>query len=448
MLKELLKPEIQELIEHRKWTDLKITLSDWPAPEIADLLLDLEKSDRVLVFRALPRDISSEVFSYLAYEQRDSLLFDLTDDETKALLTDLSPDDRTDVLEELPAKVTKRLLMLLSPDDLKEARDLLGYPETSIGREMTPDFVAIRKDWTVDDAIAHIRLFGKDSETINRIYVVDDDGMLLDDILLRYIILAQKDELVEHLMDYNVISISAFDDQEKAVRIMEKYDISVLPVVDSEGHLVGIVTFDDIMDISQEENTEDFHKISAINPVESGYLYASIWRLCVKRFPWLFLLMFASSLTSGLISLYNNVIQSFIALTFFLPMLIGTAGNTGTQSATLIVRALAIDEVQLKDWFKVFMKELFIGLILGAVLGSFTYLRGYLQGHHEFNLALIIGVSMTLLVLWANLLGALLPLLLKRLKLDPAVVSSPFIATLIDATGILIYFHVAMFVLE
>lgn len=448
MLKELLKPEIQELIEHRSWTDLKIALSDWPAPEIADLLLDVDKPDRVLIFRALPRSISSEVFSHLAYEQRDSLLYDLTDDETKQLLTDLSPDDRTDVLEELPAKVTTRLLMLLSPEDLKEARSLLGYPEYSIGREMTPDFVAIRKDWTVDKAISHIRLFGKDSETINRIYVVDNEGMLLDDILLRYILLAANDEVIENLMDYNVVSISAFDDQEKAVRVMEKYDISALPVVDSEGHLVGIVTFDDIMDISQEETTEDFHKISGINPVESGYLYASIWRLCVKRFPWLFLLMFASSLTSGLISLYDHVIEAFIALTFFLPMLIGTAGNTGTQSATLIIRSLAIEEVQIRDWFRVFIKEFLIGMILGAVLGVFTYFRGYVQEHQKVDLALIIGVSMMLLVLWANLIGALLPLLLKRLKLDPAVISSPFIATLIDATGILIYFNVAMAVMS
>ncbi len=447
MLKELLKPEIKELIERRKWNDLRNALADWPSPEIAELLLDVGKHDRVLIFRALPRDISSDVFSHLDFEQRDALLFELTDMETKELLTDLSPDDRTDVLEELPSRVTKRLLMLLSPEDLKEARDLLGYPEESIGREMTPDFVAVRKDWTIGRALAHIRRFGKDSETINRIYVVDNKGKLLDDILLRNIILARKNEIIENLMDYNVVSISAFDDQEKAVRVMEKYDISALPVVDSDGHMVGIVTFDDIMDISQEENTEDFQRISAINPVEGSYLHAGVWKLVIKRFPWLFILLFANFITAAVISLYSEIIQTVVALTFFIPLLIGTAGNTGTQSATLIIRSLAIEEVRLQDWYKIFTKELMIGLLLGVILGGFTYLRGIMEGEGNIPLALVISSSMIILVLWANLIGALLPLLLEKLKLDPAVISSPFIATFIDVTGIIIYFNVALAVL-
>lgn len=447
MLKELMKPEIYELIDNHKWRDLKEILSNWPAPEIAELLLDIDKYGRVLLFRALPRELSSDVFSYFEHDQREILLRELTDQETKELLADMSPDDRTSLLEELPAKATKTLLNLLSPDDLKEARELLGYPEESIGRLMTPDFVAVRPEWTIDKCIEHIRIFGKDSETINRIYITDREGKLIDDIVLRYIILADKDDLVAKLCDYTVVSVSAFDDQEEAVRTMEKYDIAALPVVDSEGKLVGIVTFDDIMDISEEEATEDFQRISAINPVDQTYLNASKWRLTTKRFPWLMGLLFANFVTAAIISMFSETIEAVVALTFFIPLLIGTAGNTGTQSATLIIRSLAIEDVEIGDWWRVLKKEMFIGLVLGISLGLLTYGRGIIEGHNSFDLAIIISFSMLVLVVWANLIGALLPLILARFNLDPAVISSPFIATFIDITGIIIYFNIANWVL-
>ncbi len=447
MLKELLKPEIMQLIDNRKWNDLKNGLMDWPTPEIADLLLNIEKPDRVLLFRALPRNISAEVFAYLEYDQRDSLLKELTDQETKTLLADMSPDDRTALLEELPDKATRRLINLLSPEDLKEARELLGYPEESIGRLLTPDFVAIRADWTVKEALDHIRIFGKDSETLYRVYVTED-GKLIDDIMLRYLILSDENTLISELMDYNFISVSAYDDQEEAVRIMERYDISVLPVVDSAGKLLGIVTFDDIMDVSSEEITEDFQRISGINPVEQSYLHASVFKLWSKRIPWLMALMFANFITAAVIAVYEDVLEVAIALSFFIPLLIGTAGNTGTQSATLVIRSLAIEEFHPGTWLKILGKELMIGILLGAILGIITYMRGLWGDDGSLDLAIIISSTMVVLVIWANLLGAVLPLILSKMNLDPAVISSPLVATLIDVTGIFIYFNIAIWLLD
>jgi magnesium transporter len=448
MLKELLKPEIKELIANRRWDELKKGLSSWPFAEIAELLLDIEKHDRVLLFRALPRDISSDVFSYLEYDERDALLRDMTDQETKELLADLSPDDRTDLLEELPSKATRRMLNLLSPEDLKEARELLGYPEDSIGRSMTPDFVAVRPFWTIDQALEHIRKFGKDSETIYRIYVTDKDGRLMDDILLRNIIIANKDKTIEDLMDHHVVSVSAFEDQEEAVRAMEKYDVFALPVVDSQGQLVGIVTFDDIMDIQSEETTEDFQKISAIAPVDQSYLSASVWRLWGKRYPWLLALLLANFITASVISAYEEILQQVVVLVSFIPLLIGTAGNSGTQSSTLIVRSLATGEVELGSWLRVIAKELLVGIMLGIALGVVAYLVGFIIGGDNISVALVVSFSMISLIIWANLIGAILPMLIEKVNLDPAVISSPLIATLIDVSGIVVYFNIAMMLLD
>ena len=447
MLKELLKPEIHELIHTRNWSDLRDILSSWPPPEIVDLFLDVEKNDRVLIFRALPREIAAIVFSYLDSDQKDSFLLDLTDQETRNLLSDLPPDDRTELLEELPGKVTRRLLTLLDPEDFKEARELLGYPEDSVGRRMTPDFVGVRSYWTIHKALHHIRKFGKDSETINRIYVTDKSGKLLDDIKLRSIILADVDASISDLMDYNVVSLSAFDDQEKAVKTLEKYDLVAIPVVDSMGVLVGIVTFDDVMDISEEETTEDFQKIGGVNPVEQSYQSASVLKLWGKRIPWLIALLFANFLTVQAISHFDWVYAKVVALTLFPTMLIGTAGNSGTQSATLIIRSIAVDGLNFDRWFRVLKKEFAVGILLGLSLGLIAFIRGFLIGDPGHKIAIIVGLAMVVMVLWANIVGGLLPLILNKMKFDPAVISSPFMATLIDFTGILIYFSLSIWIL-
>ena len=448
MLKELLRPEIEDIIKQRRWKDLRIGLEGWEPAEIAELLLEIEKEYKVLLFRALPREVSTQVFSHIDYEERDQLLDELTDGETRRLLADMSPDDRTALLEELPAKVTKSLMNMLSAEDLKEARFLLGYPEESIGRLMTPDFVTVEPEFTVKEALAHIRKFGKDSETIYRIYVIDDNGRLIDDILLKNLILAEEDKKISELMDYSFLSLSAFDDREEAVRMLEKYDILALPVVDSNGYIVGIVTFDDIYDVSEEETTEDFQRTSGINPLDQSYLSASILKLYAKRAPWLLAMVFANFLTASVISHYDYVTVAFVSLVAFIPLLTGTGGNSGTQSATLIIRSIATADIRYNDWLRVFRKELMVGLLLGFSLAVVAFIRGYFESDDSMQLALVISTSLIVLILWSNVIGSLLPILLHKMKLDPAVISGPVITTIVDVSGLIIYFNIAIYLMN
>lgn len=447
MLKELLRPEIEDIIKQRRWKDLRIGLEGWEPAEIAELLLEIEKEYKVLLFRALPREVSTQVFSHIDSDEHDQLLEELTDGETRRLLADMPPDDRTALLEELPAKVTKSLLNMLSAEDLKEARYLLGYPEESIGRLMTPDFVAVQQDFTISETLDHIRKFGKDSETIYRVYVTDDNGRLIDDILLKNIILSSEDRKISDLMDDSFLSLSAFDDREEAVRMFEKYDVLALPVVDSNGYIVGIVTFDDIYDVSEEEATEDFQRTSGINPLDQSYLSASIFKLYFKRIPWLMAMVFANFITASVISHYDYVTVALVSLVAFIPLLTGTGGNSGTQSATLIIRGIATDDIRYNDWLKVFRKELIVGLLLGLSLAVVAFLRGFLESNDGMQIAWIISISLIVLILWANIVGSLLPILLHKLNLDPAVISGPLITTLVDVSGLLIYFNLAIYMM-
>ncbi|MFN3194905.1 MAG: magnesium transporter [Chlorobiota bacterium] len=447
MLKELLRPEIEDIIKQRRWKDLRIGLEGWEPAEIAELLLEIEKEYKVLLFRALPREVSTQVFSHIDSDEHDQLLEELTDGETRRLLADMPPDDRTALLEELPAKVTKSLLNMLSAEDLKEARYLLGYPEESIGRLMTPDFVAVQQDFTISETLDHIRKFGKDSETIYRVYVTDDNGRLIDDILLKNIILSSEDRKISDLMDDSFLSLSAFDDREEAVRMFEKFDVLALPVVDSNGYIVGIVTFDDIYDVSEEEATEDFQRTSGINPLDQSYLSASIFKLYFKRIPWLMAMVFANFITASVISHYDYVTVALVSLVAFIPLLTGTGGNSGTQSATLIIRGIATDDIRYNDWLKVFRKELIVGLLLGLSLAVVAFLRGFLESNDGLQIAWIISISLIVLILWANIVGSLLPILLHKLNLDPAVISGPLITTLVDVSGLLIYFNLAIYMM-
>lgn len=448
MLKELLRPEIEDIIKQRRWKDLRIGLEGWEPAELADLLLEIDKEYKVLLFRALPREVSTQVFSHIDSEERDQLLNELTDGETRRLLADMSPDDRTSLLEELPAKVTKSLLNMLSSEDLKEARYLLGYPEESIGRLMTPDFVAVQSDFTIAQTIEHIRKFGKDSETIYRVYVVDDNGRLIDDILLKDLILAEETKIISDLMDNSFLSLSAFDDREEAVRMFEKYDVLALPVVDSNGIIVGIVTFDDIYDVSEEEATEDFQRTSGINPLDQSYLSASVRKIYLKRIPWLLAMVFANFLTASVISHYDYVTVAFVSIVAFIPLLTGTGGNSGTQSSVLIIRGIATGDIKYKDWFSVFKKEIVVGLLLGFTLAIVAFVRGYLESNSSFNLAWTVSLSLIVLILWANIIGSTLPIILHKMKLDPAVISGPLITTIVDVSGLLIYFNVALYLLS
>ncbi len=443
--KELIKPEISELIDKKQWTELRESVEDWPIPEIVDLMLNLDKRDRVVFFRILPRHLSSDVFAHFEAEQQNALLLEMTDEETRQLLAGLAPDDRTALLDELPGQVTQQLLNLLSPQDLKEARYLLGYPEESVGRLMTPDYLAVRTHWTIGQALDHIRKMGRQSETINVIYVTDPAWKLLDALDLQLFILSDPDRKVEDIMDDTFVSVSAFDDREEAVQVVQKYDKTVLPVVDSDGILLGIVTIDDLLDVAEEEATEDFHKGAAVAPLRTSYREASIWSLFSKRILWLVILVFVNLVSSGVIEAFEEVLASAIALAFFIPLLIDSGGNTGAQSATLMVRAIATGDIELRQWLRTVGKEVLVGIILGLAMGVASWALGLYRGGTDIGI--VVGLSMVLIVLVANIIGTLLPFLLTRLNIDPAVASSPLITTIVDAAGLLIYFTIASIVI-
>lgn len=442
---ELFAQNIKELIGQQKWTDLREFLTELPAPDIAYLLMKLEKTERILLFRLLPRQLSSEVFSYLESKDKDVLLRDLTDEEARHILANLSPDDRTDYFEELPGMAIQRLLNLLSPDDRKETLLLLGYPEESVGRLMTPDYVAIRPDWTIGLALEHIRKKGKDTETINVIYITDKKWKLIDALELRRFILADPTDTVEKIMDYSFISISAFDDREKAVQMIQHYDLDALPVVDSEGVLIGIVTVDDVLDVAQEEATEDFQRVAAVAPLKMSYRETSIWSLYRKRIVWLAALIFVSLVSSGIIAAYEDTLATYIVLAFFIPLLIATGGNTGTQSATLMVRAIATGDVRMGQCLWAVSREIGIGVLLGATMGLATWILGLFRG--GLQIGVVIGLAMVSIVVVTNLIGVILPFVLTKLRLDPAVASSPLITSVADAAGLLIYFSIATLIL-
>ncbi|HOQ09176.1 MAG TPA: magnesium transporter [Syntrophomonadaceae bacterium] len=437
--------QIQELINQQQWSELRDLFSQYPVPDIADLLMRAQQTDRVLLFRLLPRAISSDVFSYLESEDQNEILKGLTHEETRNLLLNLRPDDRTVLFEELPGRVTQKLLNLLTPEELEKTRLLLGYPEESVGRLMTPDYVAVRPEWTVGEALDHIRKKGRDSETLNIIYVTDTEWKLMDAVELHRFILADPRQKVAELMSHSVISISAFEDREEAVHMMLRYDILALPVVDSEGVLLGVVTFDDVMDVAQAEATEDFHKGAAVTPLKGSYRETGIWELYKSRIVWLLGLVVVNLLSLELMAYYEELLASTIALTFFIPLLLGSGGNTGSQSSTIMVRGLATGDIEVSQWAASLAKELIVGLALGLTMGLAGVVLGTWKG--GLTIALIVGLTMLLIIVVANLIGVILPLVLTKLDLDPAVASNPLITSITDATGLLIFFAISRWIL-
>lgn len=442
-------PEIASLIHEKRWGALA-RYRAWPetetiAPELADALLKLNPADRVLLFRALPKEIAAEVFSYLEGEPRDALLRQLTDHETLQLLDELSPDDRTALLGELPGRVTQRLLNLLSPEDLREARQLLGYPEQSVGRLMTPDYLAVRPEWTIDEALKHIRTFGHESETADIIYVTDARWRLLDDLPLQRLVMTVPDKRVHEIMDNTYVALRTSDNREEAVRMMQRYDRVALPVVDSDGVLVGIITVDDVLDVAEAEATEDFHKVAAIAPLRMSYWEASKTFLFRSRIGWLIGLVLVNLASSGIIAGFEELLTASIALAFFIPLIIDTGGNAGAQSATLMVRAIATGDVKLNQWARAFTKELVIGIGIGLTVGLAGLLLGFLRG--GFEIGLVVMLTMVVMLVFTNLIGLSLPFILTRFGLDPALASGPVITSIADAVGLLIYFSIAAWIL-
>jgi magnesium transporter len=447
---EAQREELLELVEARRFEELRSRLRDREPHDLAELMDDLPHEAEAVVFRILPRELAADTFEYLRVDAQERLLRAMGDREVAHVLNDMSPDDRTALLEELPGKVTKRLLNLLSPDERSVATRLLGYPEDSVGRLMTPDYVAVKPHWTVGDALAHIREFGSDSETLNILYVTAKGGRLIDDLRMRELLLVEPDTRIEALMDRQFVALEATQDQEEAVSAFRRLDRTALPVTDTCGILVGIVTVDDVLDVAEEEATEDFHKLGGVEAFDEPYLRLTILALVRKRAVWLVMLFIGEMLTATAMGFFQTEIAKAVVLSLFIPLIISSGGNSGSQAATLVTRAMALGEVTVRDWWRVMRRELVAGLSLGLILGTVGFTRitvwalaFNMYGPHWPLIAATIFFSLIGVVLWGSLTGSLLPIVLKRIGADPAASSAPFVATIVDVTGIIIFFTVA-----
>jgi magnesium transporter len=455
MIAHLLKPEFEELIDQKDWVSLKEALSDVPSVDLAELLEGIDPSTAVVVFRLIKKTQASEVFAYLPSSHGQELLEVFSKRQMADVMSNLEPDDRVALLEELPGHLTQRVLNSMSSEDQVEVKKLLGYPEESVGRLMTTNYVRIKKEWTVERSLEHIRQYGYSAETVNVLYVVDEYERLIDDLRINQFILSNPTQVIKELMDDQFTALSAFDDQEEAVRMFSKYDRIALPVVDSDGILVGIVTVDDIIDVAEEETTEDMQLMAGMNALERVYSETSIVMMVRKRIGWLLILFLGQMLTVTAMAAYNSLLAAAAMLAVFIPMIISSGGNSGSQAATLIIRALSTDDISLIDWRHVFKRELLSGAILGFMVGlmgfGITYAWIEIQpGEATLSImqALTVGCSLFGVILFGNLSGSMLPFIMSKIGLDPAVTSAPFVATLVDVTGIIIYFSIAMFLLR
>jgi magnesium transporter len=437
-----LKMDFHALIENKDWKTLKQEINRFDAVQIADIIEDLPKAEDIILFRLLTRKQAKETFQLLSHDKQEMIIEGLARQINRiaSLLNDLDPDDRTAFLEELPGEITQRLIQLLSTEEQRIATQLLGYPKDSIGRLMTTEYVAIKPQYTVAQALEHIRRFGRDSETLNVIYVVDDHWKLIDDIRIKEIILASPEQSVAEIMDNRFVALSAADDQESAIRTFQDYDRVALPVLDTNGVLIGIITFDDVMDIVQEESTEDFHKFGSLQEGIINPLKARITSLYRKRVLWLTVLVFMNVFSGAAIASYEHVIQSVVALVFFLPLLIASGGNAGAQSATLMIRSIALGDVKAKDWLKLMGREFLVSLLLGLTMAAGVALVASFKAP---EIILVVSVTMIMTVMAGSMIGMLLPFGFTRLKLDPATASAPLITSIADICGVLIYFSVA-----
>jgi magnesium transporter len=458
----LLEPEVVELIRARSFAELREILHSLPPADVADILSQISPEEAAIAFRVLPRPDAGEVFAYMSPERQEELIRKLGDSGeggAVALVEAMDPDDRVRLLDELPSEVAQRIVNSLSPEERRRTQVILGYPPKSVGRLMTPDYVRVRPEWTVARALEHVRRWGRDAETINVVYVIDPQGVLIDDLRLRQLIVAEPDQTIESLMNRQFVALRADQPQEEAVELLLKYDRVALPVVDSNGVLLGIVTHDDLADVAQREATEDMQRMAAVAVLEEPFMSASVWQLFSKRAPWLALLFMSELLTSNAIGFFEEEIQRAAILAAFIPAIISSGGNSGSQAATLVIRSLGLKEIGLGDWFRVLRREFVVAMLLGLLIGLIGLARINLFGvmgwfrdpnvaDHFFMLGLTIGVSLLGVVLWGSIMGAMLPFIMKRLGFDPAGSSTPFVATLVDVTGIVIYFTVAILILS
>jgi magnesium transporter len=452
---QLIQTRLEDAIRLRDFVGLRGVVEGLPLSDLANLIGELPAEGQATAFRVLPRATAAATFEYLPHDKQEELLKSLAQEEVAAILNEMSPDDRTMLLEELPANVTRQLLSLLDEKERAVAVQLLGYPENSVGRFMTPEYIAVRPHWTVRQVLEYVRKHGQDKETLNLLYVVDDDGVLIDDVRMRRFLLSDPEQRVSDLMDRNFTALKATDDRETAVYVFRHADLAALPVTDTEGVLIGIVTSDDILDVAEELATEDIQMLGGSEALDEPYMQIAFHRMIRKRAGWLVILFIGEMLTATAMSFFEKEIERAVVLALFVPLIISSGGNSGSQAATLVIRALALGEVKLRDWWRIIRREIFSGLALGSILGGIGFLRiavwsafSDLYGPHWLLIALTVGLTLVGIVMWGALAGSMLPLALQRLGFDPASSSAPFVATLVDVTGLVIYFSVAAVILR
>src|SRR6266480_3993528 len=422
MIGSLLQPELVELIRQRNFNQLREILCGFPAPDIAEIFTDLSADDKAVLLRILPHDLATEVFEYLSVEDQEKLLQALGNEQVARILNEMPPDDRTALLEELPSAATQKLLNLLSPAERKIAADLLGYPKDSIGRRMTPEYIAIQQNWTVAEVLAHLRKVGRERESLNQLYVVDEKGRLVDSVRLRNLVVAEINTPVGELLEHQTPALRAADDQETAVAAFKKYDRTILPVLDSNDVLVGVVTVDDVLDVAEKEATEDIQKMGGMEALDAPYLTIGMFSMIQKRAGWLAILFVGEMLTATAMGYFQDEIAKAVVLALFVPLIISSGGNSGSQATSLIIRALAVRDITLADWWRVIQREVAAGLALGCVLASIALVRillwprrAQIYGQHYVLVAATVACSLIGVVFFGSMAGSMLPFILRRL---------------------------------
>ncbi len=440
--------KIKDLIDNKQYTLLRQELSELNEADIATLLEELPEEELIRIFRILPKSIAADVFSYLPIETEQTIIATLTDREAANIINNLMADDATDLLEEMPANVVKKLLANANSETRRDINHLLRYPEDSAGSIMTVEFVDLKENLTVEQAIARIRKTGVDKETINICYVLDAQRRLLGTVSLRYLLLSDADAKIGDIMNENVISIKTLMDQEEVAMVFQKYDFTSMPVVDNENRLVGIITVDDVVDIMREEATEDIEKMAAIVPSDKPYMKTGVFETWKKRIPWLLLLMISATVTGGIILYYEEALGTYVVLTAFIPMLMDTGGNAGGQASVTVIRALSLQEIDFGDILAIIWKEARVAVLCGITLAAANFAKLMIIDKVSLSIAFVVCATLVLAVFFAKLVGCTLPMLAKKIGFDPAVMASPFITTIVDALSLMIYFQIATYVLK
>ena len=440
--------EIVELLEQNKLAELKEILINENPIDIADVFEDFPKEKYLIIFKLLPKDFSSEVFSYLSPEKQQDVIENITDDEIKFIVEDMYLDDTVDFIEEMPANIVDKILKNTSSDKRKLINQMLKYPENSAGSVMTVEYISFKDNYTVKQAIEYYRKVAIDKEETDICFVTDTKKKLVGIISLKTLILSKDDSYIQNEMDTNFVSVLTLDDQEEIAALFRKYDLTTMPVVDHEDRLVGVITVDDIVDVIDQENTEDIQKMAAMNPSDEEYLKESVISLAKHRILWLLVLMISATFTGLVIKKYEDILQSAVYLATFIPMLMDTGGNAGSQSATLVIRGIALEEIEFSDIFRVIWKELRVSILVGFILSAVNFVRIYYFTHSGLETSLVVAISMFLTVIMAKVIGGVLPLVAKSLKIDPAIMASPLITTIVDTAALIIFFKLSVIFLH